>query len=145
MLFGGALYYLYNYISLGFALLSISFYCSYVSNHSFAAMIMTSNRWKHLPAFLRLLSSLIYILTLKSHYAFLGLSAWSILSTIEQVRYDLLACLFVPSIYLFLTEKITHPSTQWKERNPREGGRTERADADIQVEAIPWPQWPPRD
>ena len=88
-----------------------------------------------------------------SHYAFLGLSAWSILSTIDEVRLDMLACLFVPSVYLFLTEQITHPATQRAERNPRESGRTETGSGEGQTgnitadhpDPIPWPPWPPRD
>ena len=50
---GGVLYYLYNFIMLIIALISISFYLAYVSNRDIKAVFSPENRFKHIPAILR--------------------------------------------------------------------------------------------
>jgi len=99
---GGVLYYLYNFIMLIIALISISFYLAYVSNRDIKAVFSPENRFKHIPAIL-------------SHLFLLGLSIWSFYSRPEYIETKYFSCFVLPFlsiVYLILTEKISNPKTQ---------------------------------
>ena len=48
-LLSGLLYYVYAYVLLAGALLSLSFYVAYASNQSYASLLTSPDRLKHIP------------------------------------------------------------------------------------------------